>query len=168
MARMLLFLALLPVLVLGSASGAMGLWLHSHGPTGGHVHLVPPHADPLQLGSLHERHDARHHHEHEHEHDHEPEHEHEGEPPDGEDEDHPAPRGLVIELPPVLAATPKSSNSSAAASTPLPSMHPVRRWHVAVQAIEHRPDRCRYGGPPQRARRSGVAELLRGSHALLI
>ncbi len=151
--QMLFLLVLLPALIVGPALGGMAAWIHSHGPSGGHVHLLAKQLDHGDLGTLHDWHDAQHRHDHE----------------DGtHEEDEPAPTGLLIELPQILAALSSGPTLASAGSIHLPALLPSARWHSALVESTHRPDLCRSGWPPQRVKRSGVAALLCVSHAILI
>ncbi len=151
--QMLLLLVLLPALIVGPALGGMAAWLHSHGPSGGHLHLLAPETEHADLGTLHAWHDGQHRHEHE----------------DGtHEEDEPAPTGLLIELPQILAAPSSDPTLASAPSIHLPALLPSAHWHLALVDSTHRPELCRSGWPPQGAKRSGVAALLRSSHAILI
>lgn len=151
--RTLLFLVLLPGLLFGPAFGGMAAWLHSHGPAGEHLHFVTEQVGLDHLGTLHDWHDAQHRHERE----------------DGSDQDDvPAPTGLLVDLPHILAAPVGSTTLVSALSVHLPAVLPAPRWHLALVKGTHRHELYCSGWPPQRAKRSGVAELLRCSHAILI
>jgi hypothetical protein len=144
---------LLPGLLFGQALGGMAAWFHSHGPAGEHLHLVSEQLGQDHPGTLHDWHDAQHRHERE----------------DGSDQDDvPAPTGLMLELPYLLAAPVRSTTLVSASSVSLPASLPVPRWHLALVEGAHRHELCCSGWPPQRAMRSGVAALLRSSHAILI
>jgi hypothetical protein len=150
---LLLLLALLPGPLFGPALAGMGAWLHSHGPEGEHLHFLAPQVEADQLGTLHDWHAAQHGHEHE----------------EGSDEDEvPAPTGLLIDLPHLLAAPWGGTTLVAASSVHLPAILPVPRWHLALAEGTHGHELYRSGWPPQRTKRSGVAALLRSSHAILI
>jgi hypothetical protein len=148
-------------LVLGHAFGGAAAWIHAHGPhaehehAGTHLHVLSAEIDPTDRDALHEWHAA----------------EHRRGPTEHQDEsdprEEPAPDGFLIALPQVLAASSRSPTSasegvSLAASFPAPD-----RCSSPVEGT-HPPDRCRPGWPSERAKRSGVATLLRSSHALLI
>jgi hypothetical protein len=152
--RVLLVLGLIAALVLGSALGGSTAWLHSHGHSGGHVHLVAAEIAPADLEVLHAWHDARHHEGHEH-------------APEEEREEGPAPDELLIELPQILAAASRTSTVPTT-SVQAPALPASLRWQLALVESVHRPDVCRSGWPPEVAGRSGVAALLRSSHAILI
>src|SRR5688572_24856950 len=89
--RVLLLLAVLPAILCGPAFGGAAAWIHAHGFGGVHVHLLPDeHEHDHDVATLGEWHDAQ-----------GSGHE------DGEhDEDGPAPKGLLIELPELVAASP--------------------------------------------------------------
>ncbi len=120
------------------------------------MHVVAMPVDHAHLDALHALHDA------EDRHDHEERTHEEGRP------EEPAPRGLLIELPHVLAARPRGATSSSATSLapivalPSPSLRP------APVEGPLRPEDPRSAWPSRRAKRSGVAALLRSSHAILI
>lgn len=151
---MLLFLVvLLPGLLFGPALGGMAAWLHSHGPVGEHLHLVTEQVDTNLLATLHDWHDAQHRHEHD----------------DGSNQDEePAPEGLLIDLPDFLAAPGSGTTLASALSTHLPAILPVPRWHLALVEGPRGQESCCSAWPPQLTRRSGVAALLRTSHAIRI
>ncbi len=149
---MLLVLALLPALIFGPALRGTA-WFHAHGTSGGHLHLPPSEPDHDDLGALHAWHDAQHRYAHETE---------------KHQEAEPTPEGLLIELPQILAAAPGRSTLASAASIHASLLPPSPRWHVFLVATTYRPDLFRSGWPPQRAQRSGVAALVRSSHAILI
>ena len=156
--RILLFLVvLLPGLLFGPALGGMAAWLHSHGPAGEHLHLVSAQVDQDHPGTLHGWHDVQHRHERE-----------DGREDGSDQDDVPAPTGLLLELPHILAAPVGGTTLFSAPSVPLPAVLPVPRWHLALVEGTHRHELHCSGWPPQRAMRSGVAALLRSSHAILI
>ncbi len=131
----------------------MAGWLHSHGPSGEHLHLLAGQVDPDPLGTLHDWHDAQHGHEHE----------------DATDEeDEPTPVGLLIDFPQILAAPCVDPSFTAASSLHSLAFLPPPRWHLAPVAGPHGDGFYPSGWPPQGAKRSGVAALLRSSHAILI
>ena len=150
--QMLLVLALLPALIFGPALGGMAAWLHSHGPSGGHLHLLALETDH-DLGARQEWHDAQHRHDHQ---------------DDTHHEEEPTPVGLLIELPQVIGTAPRVTALSSATWFPLPAFVPSVRSTLVLVESTYRPDLRRSGWPPQRAKRSGVAALLRSSHAILI
>lgn len=154
--RMPLLLVLLAVLVFGSTLGGMAAWFHSHGPSGGHLHLFATHADPGELDTIHDRHAAQHRHGREDETD-------EDEPPRL-----PAPEGLLLELPQILAVVPNGQSAASTSSFHVPAQLFAPRWHIALAQYTHRFDLCHSGWPPQKRTLSGVAALLRSSHAILI
>jgi hypothetical protein len=146
-----LLVALLPVFALGPALGGGMAWFHSHGPSGGHLHLVPS--------------------EHGHDHDaldawHEVQHHRAQEGESHEVAEH-APDGLRIEMPAVIATAPSKAPAPGTSIAP-PAFLPSPGWSVELPGATCRPERCRSGWPPGKARRSGVAALLRSSHAILI
>jgi hypothetical protein len=147
---MLLFLvALLPGLLFGPALGGMAAWLHSHGSAGDHLHLLAEQVGADHLGTLHDWHDAQ----------------HEQEQLDGSDEgDVPAPTGLLIELPQALASTTLVSTLDVHP----PALLQAPQWKLGLAEGTCRREPHRSGWPPQLAKRSGVAALLRSSHAILI
>ncbi len=154
--RMPLLLVLLTVLAFGSTLGGMAALFHSHGPSGGHLHLFATHADPGELGTGHDRHAAQHRHGRE----------------DETDEDEqptlPAPEGLLLELPQILAVVPSGQSAASTSSFHVSAQLAAPRWHLALAQCTHRFDLCHSGWPPQRRTLSGVAALLRSSHAILI
>jgi hypothetical protein len=155
LARRILVLVLLPALAFGPILGGAAVLLHAHGLTGEHLHVVAAAADHSHVGAFEEWHGALH------------EHGHDGSTQE-EKQDEPAPIGLPFELPRILATPPGSWASPCAASIVLPLALPVSTWHLAPVWSTHRLDLCRSSWPPQRARRSGTAALLRSSHAILI
>ena len=109
--------------------------------------------DRGHLGSHHDWHDAQHEHEHE----------------DGAlEEDEHAPTGLLIHLPYLLAAPRCGASLASAQGLHLPVLLPKHPWSSALLERTHRHELRCSGWPPQRAARSGVAALLRSSHAILI
>ena len=113
-------------------------------------------------------------HEHEHEHDvaaleawHDAEHRHGHEKGEHEEEG-PAPSGLMIELPELVAAAPRSSTVIPSAGVQTLAALPFSRWHLALVESSIRTGPIRSGWPPRETTRSGVAALLRSSHAILI
>lgn len=132
----------------------MAAWLHSHGPAGDHVHLLAERVDTDHHRTLHDWHAAQH--------------RHERGGGDHEENETPAPAGLLIDLPHVLATPSAGATPVAAASVHLPANLPAPRWHLALVEGTHRHELYCSGWPPQRAKRSGVAALLRSSHAILI
>jgi len=151
--HLLLLFFLLPTLLLAPSLGGAVAWFHAHGPSGGHLHLLPSKSAVEGLHGLQARLEARH--------------EHADEDVTHEEEDHP-PHGLRIELPRILAASPRGTALAAAASLLAPAPLCGIREHAALAAGRSRPRAGRAHRPLVRARRSGVAELLRSSHALLI
>jgi len=149
----LALVVLLPALLCGPALGGMKAWLHSHGPSGGHLHVLMEHLAPDRLGALYDWHHAQHRRWHE---------------GGTRGEDALAPTGLMIDLPRVLVAPCRGSTFFPALSSSLPAIRPAPRWQLErVEAI----DRGRQpisGWPPERPERGGVAALLCSSHALLI
>jgi hypothetical protein len=148
--QLLLLVLLLPGLVLGATLDGQTAWFHSHGPAGDHLHLLFASADL----DGHERASVV-----------EQLHSHEGAAPEDE---HDAPAGIWIELPRILAASTRNASQPQVpvvqASAPLP---PVR-WRPVTTERLHRPDACRFGWPARGRELSGVAALLRSSHAILI
>ena len=152
--RILLLLAVLPVLVLGPALGGMVAWLHSHGSSGAHLHLVLEHGEHHGAGPSH----AWHAHQHRH---------------DGEDEtsggdDEPSPEGLRLELRELVAAAPRAAAPAPATSIHVLALLPAPAWEPA--RIEGLPPARSHRSvwPPPGSSRSGLAALLRSSHALRI
>lgn len=145
----LLLALLLPALVCGPVFGGRTVWLHSHGDEEVHVHLPPAgSAGGLALG---EWHDSQHHDESDEHHEH------------GQ-----VPAGVVVHLPRVLVA----SSQAARALPSLGAFH-IAAWSVTILRVDAgrrpcRPELFRSGWPPQSGQRTGVAELLRSSHAILI
>lgn len=152
--RTLLFLVVLLLgLLFGPALGGMAAWLHSHGPAGEHLHFVTEQVGQDHVGTLHDWHDTQHRYERE----------------DGSDQDDvPAPMGLLVDLPHILAAPVGGTTLVSALSVHLPAVLPVPRWHLALVEGINRHELYCSGWPPRRAKRSGVAALLRSSHAILI
>jgi hypothetical protein len=158
---MLLAFALLPVMLLGAVLGGTRAWLHAHGSQGGHLHLL---AEPIaehHPDALRDCHAAQHRNTHDDGGD--ARHEDDAHHPD----DMPAPAGLLIDLPHVPAA-PCAGTTLVSASSALPATLPAPRWTLALVDGTHRQKLYGSGWPPQRAKRSGVATLLRSSHAILI
>jgi hypothetical protein len=152
--RFLLLVALLPALVLGPAVDGAAVWIHSHEPSGAHVHVLPERLDHANLGATHGWHEGQHEYDHEgglHE----------------EESAEPKPSGLRIDLPALLAATRDGSSKSATSGLAFAAL-PASAWSLAHVALLHRFELCRSAWPPLRAKRSGVAALLRSSHAILI
>ncbi len=154
--RMPLLLVLLTVLAFGSTLGGMAAWFHSHGPSGGHLHLFATHADPGELATVHDRHAAQHRHGREDETD------------EDEEPTSPSPEGLLLELPQILAVVPSAQSSASTLSFHVSAQLAAPRWHLALARCTHRFDLCHSGWPPQKRTLSGVAALLRSSHAILI
>jgi hypothetical protein len=141
-----LALALLGFLVGPILNGRVG-WIHAHGEHREHVHLVPqPELDADDV--LAEWHETQHH-----------------------DEDDPhdePPPGIIVQLPAMVAApTTEASWIALAAIDPIP-LAPSFQWDLGwIEGLwesEFYPS----SWPPQDRWRSGVEELLRSSHALLI
>jgi len=168
---------LLSVFFLGMAPGGVSTWIHAHGPEGGHLHLLPSGIDDT-VGGLGEWHGAHHRSEAEHEAEH-----HDGpraDPRDGHgarahedhgnpDEHEPAPEGVQLDLPVLLALAPKTPGGATTVGLPgLAAPLAPLRWCLAPSRSGHRPELARSGDPPPWSARSGVAALLRSSHALLI
>ncbi|MEW6072904.1 MAG: hypothetical protein AB1726_09990 [Planctomycetota bacterium] len=150
--RVLLVLALLPALLSGPALGRAAAWIHWHGHSGGHVHLLrDEHA--RNVAALDGWHDAQHRPGHEN-----GEHEKNG----------PAPKGLLIDLPELVAASPPGSTAIPAASVLALALLPIPGLHLALVESSIRPGFLRSAWPPLGSKRSGVAALLRSSHAILI
>ncbi|MFN0008808.1 MAG: hypothetical protein ACKVXR_12980 [Planctomycetota bacterium] len=153
---LLLVLPMLPALVVGPAFEGGTAWLHTHGTSGGHLHLVAAATDHSHPTSPDEEHDAWH------------GHCHDSAPPIEGIRDEPAPEGLRIQFPDLLVIAPGGSVPRSATSSGMLAVlpPPLRHWTV----LEHpRPaDPRPSAGPPRRARRSGLAELVRSSHAILI
>jgi len=150
--RAILVLALLPALLCAPALGGVAAWIHSHGHSGAHVHLLPEEHDH-DFAALDEWHATQHRGGHEQ---------------DDHGDDDPAPQGLLIELPELVALAPRVPTGVAGPSAQALAPLPLPRWHLAPVASSHRSDFIRSGWPPQATWRSGVAALLRSSHALLI
>jgi hypothetical protein len=152
----LLLLALIPALLLGRAFGGRTTWIHAHDDEGLHAHVLHEHVLPEnrghELATLDSWHDAHHHQE-------------DRDRPD--DERKPAPEGLVIALPGIVASPcqPSSAKHTCSLHAQLPSaeLGPQPRA-VGVTCRPH----VRFGWPPQTGERSGVAALLRSSRAILI
>jgi len=165
--RVLLALVLLAPVLCASPLGGLEAWIHAHGPWGGHVHV---------LSDLDELEDHGHGHGHGHGHRHDVA-DHHARPESREasaraEEDHPqhhpAPEGVRIELPRVIAVAPRDSVRATGPGVPALATAPLVRW--TPERIETRgpPESMRCGRPPGRARRSGIVALLQSSHALLI
>ncbi len=149
--RALLVLALLPALLLGPAFGGVAAWIHSHGPAQGHVHWLPDDHDH-DVAAFDGWHAAQHRRGHEH----------------GDHEEGPAPTGLLVELPGFVAASARGSTVPPTASLQALALLPLTGWHLALVLSSTRPGPIRSGWPPGGTERSGVAALLRSSHAILI
>jgi hypothetical protein len=152
----LLAVALLSMLVFGSAFGGVEAWFHSHGPSGGHVHVLPEereHGHEHDVADLAGWHRALH-----GSGDEGPEHE----------EDGPVPEGFLLELPPITVAAPRDLSVGSALFAPMAAAIPCERPSVHSCAGSTWPGPARSGWPPQGSRRSGIAGLLRSSHAILI
>jgi hypothetical protein len=145
-----LLLALLPALLVLPALGELVVWGHAHGPHGVHVHWL---ASAEDVG------DARAHHAR---HTHEPA----RDATDGHERFDSAPVGLVVVLPRCDAsparvqAAPSTLGAALGQAAFGDSSRPRPPFPCGVEG--------RAAGPPARARRSGLAELLRGNHAILI
>ncbi len=146
--RVLLFIALLPTLVLGPVLGGTRALFHSHGDEGEHVHLVSSLAEHAHAENLEAWHAEQH-----------------GESP-GHDHEDPLPPSIVIQFPelvavahlPGLAAHADASFSSCCTS-------PAWRQDVLCRLpVAHAPS----PPSPPGITRSGIALLLRSSHAILI
>jgi hypothetical protein len=142
---------LLPVLVAGPVLGGAAIRFHAHGAAGEHVHVVAD-VDHVHVHDFHAGHAAAHGHE----------------LPAGEKHDEPTPTGLLVEFPRVIAAVAKSADVPSSTGSVLRSVMPLASWSLSPSASTHRPGLCRSSWPPQPSERSGVAVLLRSSHALLI
>jgi hypothetical protein len=120
--------------------------IHSHGEHSEHLHLAPqPELDAD--GVLSEWHETQHHDE------------------DGPHEE--APAGIVVQLPAMVAAPTLESNWIAGAIDPIP-LAPNFQWDLAWIEVLRDTEFYPSSWPPQDRWRSGVEELLRSSHALLI
>lgn len=160
--QVLLVLVPLPVLGIAAGLGGMAAWFHSHGPSGAHLHLVASHTDRCERDVFHDvlaynGHEAHHRH---------------GQTGESHERDDSAPTGLRFELPEILAAPPRGPTVASATIIPPAAPRPPSPWRLALIEIEHQPDLCRAGWPPQwaprRAPRSGVLQVLDSSHAILI
>lgn len=152
--HLLLVLLLLPTLLFGAVLDRAAAWLHSHGPKGGHLHLLAEHTDPGDLGAVHAWHDEQHRHGQAGDH-------HEDQANHGA-----SPDGLLIELAQVQATGLRVP--SAAQSLAHPATLPSVLLSVAHIDGTRDPAPRGPGGPPQRGKGSGVPRLLRTSHAILI
>lgn len=149
--RGLLVLVLIPALLLGAAFDGAVTWIHSHGLGGGHVHLL---SGEHEVAALDEWHAADHRHGHEHE-------------PEHQDEPHDDHRGVVVDLPEFVAVSARGLRKFPWDGVLAPA--PVfRRWTLMPRAALPPPQAPRSDGPPWPCRRTGVAALLRSSHAILI
>lgn len=146
-----MILLLLPLLALGPAVGGISAWVHVHGEAGTHLHLF---ASGEHHGSSahHDWHATQHSDAHD---------------AATADDDEPAPGGLIVELPEELAQSvdaptrPRfAADASVATLLPIPS--PVPRVACGARTLH-----ARFDLPPRQAVRSGVAVLLRSSHAIL-
>jgi hypothetical protein len=148
----LLFALLLPALVLGTVVGGRTTWLHSHGADAGHVHLPPQDVAVRGASALAEWHAGQHEDDDRHRH----------------QDRGPHPTGLVVDLPAILLASSPTTSSADPIGSLAFATAPA--WACPGPLVETgpRPDLCRSGWPPQRGRRSGIAALLRTSHAILI
>jgi hypothetical protein len=150
--RAFLLAILLPALLLGPALGGRAIWLHSHGQGVEHLHLLPASASADRVETLDVWHELEH-----------------------EDADHshpddhgPAPHGLVLQVP-ILHFV--SSSPAGAESLPASfflAIQPFCGRHGDALRGVHRAEPRRSGWPPDRGARSGVAAVLRSSHAILI
>ena len=150
-ARAFLLALLLPVLLLGPVGRGGSAWIHAHGTVGSHFHLLPEGAAG-DVAHLHGWHAGQHHHESDEHH----------------EDDERAPSGLVIALPSLLAPAAKASSPSASLPAPSLAGFPAEDACVEGDRDPRRAEPARSGWPPQRGRRTGVAALLRSSHALRI
>lgn len=140
-------------LVLGPALGGSAAWIHSHGESGGHMHILPDQHVHGELGALDAWHSEQ----------------HRQVPADEEPgyEDL-APTGFLIVFHDVLS-TPRGTALQGLVPdlAPLAGALPIR-WHLVPIDGTHRPHVCRCGWPPQGRQLSGTDALLRSSHAILI
>ena len=151
--RVLFVLSLLTALLFGPALGGAVAWIHSHGDSGGHLHLLPDDEQENEVAALDGWHDAQH---------------RCGHDGDGHADGGPAPRGFLIELPAFAAAAPRGSTVVPAASAQAQIGVPRSFQHLAIVESSTPQWLIRSGWPPHRTNRSGVAALLRSSHAILI
>jgi hypothetical protein len=79
-----------------------------------------------------------------------------------------APAGIVVLVPLLPAAAPEQGSATFQPASYLPAAVPACGWHLDAVESTYRTELCRSGWPPQRGGRSGVAALLRSSHAILI
>ncbi len=145
----------LPVLILGAAFGRMTAWVHAHGPSGNHLHLQSESTDRHDIGFAHA-------------------HEGHGAPQGlaqehgGDEPDEPAPAGLGIDIPLILAVPGGGATIVAESGVPWTELMPAPPWHFAPLVGAHGREHCRAHGPPRPNARSGIPALLRTSHAILI
>jgi len=158
--RAWLVLIALPALLFGPAFSGAVAWFHAHGAEGAHVHLLL----------------EEHHHAHgqgvvaheEDRHSHHPDGGETGDDEPGHGDGGPVPHGFRIELPAFDAAPTRGSSPIPPATTHSLAGPPASRGPTVPSVAPTHPVRIRSGWPPQGAQRSGVAALLRSSHAILI
>jgi hypothetical protein len=143
-ARVLFLILVLPLFVVAQAFGGSVVWIHAHGDAGAHVH-VHSHAHD------HEAHDRVTWHASEHGH-------------DTHEQDLPAPDGILLALPELVASTTSCTSLVATIVPPVtfPCAAEDRLGVARTVAI------LRREWPPPRRQRTGIAALLRTSHAILI
>ncbi len=167
LARAFFVAALLPSLLLGPAIGGQALWFHAHGEGGGHLHLFPVPRALAPTETLGAEHAAAHATAHRHGSDgahgglagDDEAHHHDGEE---------APAGFVLKVPVFRAVSASSSRDLARVASPVLSGARGDLGLLAATGSMARPDRSGRERPMCCGRRSGVAALLRSSHAVLI
>ena len=78
------------------------------------------------------------------------------------------PSGVVVRLPEFLVVPSPATRAQALPSSFFVVAWPVRSPETGTDRRLHRPELLRSGWPPQGSQRTGVAEVLRSSHAILI
>jgi hypothetical protein len=153
LARALFVLVLLPMLLLGPALGGVAASLHAHGDAGAHVHVLAL-GSAAECGSsaLQDWHATQHQHS-------------DGAPTTGADDR--APEGLTVEFPAALAQSAAAPRPRVVGDAAFAALLPIP-LAVPCLASGHRAPLARTESPPPRAARTGVAALLRSSHAILI
>lgn len=144
-----LLLALLPALLVLPALGGIAVWWHAHGAAGAHAHGLESAGSVLDARAHH----ARHLHE-------------DGARPGASEQLEPTPAGGVVALPRIDASVVRVPTLPASLDRAAdPAAFQVRS---GTDALALRSADGRGAGPTRRARRSGLAELLRSNHAILI
>jgi hypothetical protein len=150
--RAFLLAALLPALLLAPVFGGRAAWIHSHGGIEGHVHILPVSSSAGELGFLGAWHASQ----------------HEGEVDSHEDDHERVPSGIVVGFPRILAVCVQGASSASQSVAPHLADAAAYGWRLDAIESPYRPELCRSRWPPGQGRRSGIAALLRSSHAILI